>query len=525
MPFISAYCFLEDKDGAIWVGTTEGLFYQPPGQEEFRTSGSIAFEQTGEVKALIEDPMGNLLVGAKNGLFKKTNNGWSSIQPKVEGNIQYLQGINSLVIDNKDRIWIAGQQGLLVLDAHTYKINPKELQVLRNNNLDQENIQTLFIDREENLWIGTANNGLVRLFLSDQFFPVFRQNLKPFDGGTSENTIRSIWSDQQNIIWLGSYGGGLFKFDREQFNFENYRPRPGDPQSLSGRQVSAIFRDHNDIMWIGTWGDGLNKATQKSGSLSFERQALSAIPERDKTRLSEIQLLYEDELLNLWVFTNGGISKKSNGADQFIELTSYFDMPAMTINAHLEDDQGNWWLGTWNGLFVFSQSDIQKIKQDKIREKIAPLRSFIYDQNKSSGLTNSRITHVHQDAKGNIWVGTYGGGFNLWQPDKNGSESLAGSFKAYTQKNGLPNNVVYGILEDEWGRLWLSTNKGLSLFDPQTELFQSFTTKNGLQSDQFYFGAHGKTPVGEMVFGGNNGFNIFNPLNYAFEKNCLLMSC
>ena len=172
-------------------------------------------------------------------------------------------------------------------------------------------------------------------------------------------------------------------------------------------------------------------------------------------------------------------------------------------------------VGTWNGLFVFEKNIVQNAKKDQPSTFRDPIRSFYSDKSSQSLLTNNRITCLFQDKKGQIWVGTYGGGLNLWVNDSDSKASLRGHFKSYTRKNGLPNNTIYGILEDELNRLWLSTNNGLVLFNPQDETFQVFTSEDGLQSNQFYFGAFTSLPSGELIFGGNNGFNIINPLLFS----------
>ncbi|MEZ4847130.1 MAG: two-component regulator propeller domain-containing protein [Bacteroidia bacterium] len=503
-----------DQRNMIWVGTSSGLYRLSPSHQSISMIESLAF---GAVMAITEDSMGNLLVGGKNGLFIQKNGEWSEIKTLRGDQIISFSNINSIVADNHDHLWVAGQQGLEVIkyDQGKYQVDKKELAVLRRNNLDRENIQVIFLDREENLWIGTANNGLIRLFLSKEHFPVYRQNVNPIIGGTTENTIRSIWADHENEIWIGSYGAGLFRFDREKFSFENFRTDPTNPSSLSGDQVSAIYRDSSGNFWVGTWGDGLNKMAINSGKVTFYRQEVKVKKESDRSKISEIHRFFEDEYGNLWVIANEGLIKKNRNSNEFKEVTSYFDLPYLDINAILEDSQGNWWIGTWNGLFVFDTPTVQNAKKDQPGTFRDPVRSFYADSRSQSRLSNNRITCLFKDSKERIWVGTYGGGLNLWVEQNDPNVMLKGYFESYTRKNGMPNNVVYGILEDSVGRLWLSTNNGLVLFDPEEETFQVFTREDGLQSNQFYFGGFDATPSGKLIFGGNNGFNIIDPLLFS----------
>jgi diguanylate cyclase (GGDEF)-like protein len=124
-------------------------------------------------------------------------------------------------------------------------------------------------------------------------------------------------------------------------------------------------------------------------------------------------------------------------------------------------------------------------------------------------MSRGPIFSIHEDRRGNLWIGTQGGGLNRWDlADRRAGRAV---FKHYTERGGLPNNTIYGILEDEEGSLWLSTNRGLSKLDPQTGGIRNYDTTHGLQSNEFNFGAHYRSAVGEMFFGGNNGFNAFFP--------------
>jgi signal transduction histidine kinase/sugar lactone lactonase YvrE len=157
-----------------------------------------------------------------------------------------------------------------------------------------------------------------------------------------------------------------------------------------------------------------------------------------------------------------------------------------------QDSIGNLWVGTFdNGLFKLNRA----------------LNANTHYKNQSDTLTslsNNSILVIHQDSNETIWVGTIGGGLNRYNVDKD-------TFTRFTEKNGLPNDVIYGILEDEDGNLWLSTNFGLSRFNPATQTFRNYTANDGLQSNEFNQNAFTKSRNGFMYFGGINGFNVFKP--------------
>ncbi|MEM8888512.1 MAG: two-component regulator propeller domain-containing protein [Bacteroidota bacterium] len=511
-PDIISYSFLADHQGGLWIGSSEGLLRASFTDKEVETVKGLSVEQSGEVVALAYDSRGNLLVGAKEGLFIRKGDRWQEIM-KDKANGSSYSNINALLLDKQGRIWIGGQDGLDILDEKRLEGNPTQRRVLEQNKLRNENIHCLFLDREDNLWIGTANNGLIRLFLSEKHFPLFRKKLESNEGGAPENTIRSIWADSDSKIWLGSYGAGLFLFDRKNLSYQNFTSSK-EAYSLSGNQVSKIYRDRAGNLWVGTWGDGLNKLEESQKGVRFLPQKLYEADDPGRTNLSKIHQILEDEFDNLWISTNGGLFRKEAKRDQFENLSKLFDIPYQSINFVMEDDQRNWWLGTWNGLFFFDSLKMGKIKQRQVAEPQHPTASFYFEKDNPEGLSNNRITTIFQDSRSRVWIGTYGGGLNLWIPENDGQ----GKFHSFSDKQGLPNNVVFGILEDDLGKLWLSTNNGMVLFDPEDLTFRTYNEDDGLQSNQFYFGAYSKTPSGEMIFGGTNGFNIFDPLLFSSEE-------
>ncbi len=208
-----------------------------------------------------------------------------------------------------------------------------------------------------------------------------------------------------------------------------------------------------------------------------------------------VRALLEDHEGNLWIGTWGGLNLLKPGLDEFTHFVHKPNDPNSInddrVRALYQDEKGILWIGTYNGLNRFDPNT-------------GIFKSYTHNPDDSTTISNDRILALHGGKDGKIWIATYGGGLNSFDPQTE-------IFNTYKEEDGLANNTVYGILEDEKRNLWLSTNKGLSRFNLITYNFTNFDVNDGLQSDEFNGGAYTKGPSGEMFFGGINGYNSFQP--------------
>ena len=157
------------------------------------------------------------------------------------------------------------------------------------------------------------------------------------------------------------------------------------------------------------------------------------------------------------------------------------------------------WTGTTNGINILNL-------------KTETFRYYNYDPKDSTSLSHPNVMNFFEDKNGFVWVATYGGGLNRFDPKTE-------KFLRFTQENSdLPNNGVYGSLQDENGNLWISTNSGITKFNPNSFKFRNYTVDDGLQSEEFNGGSYYKAPDGEMFFGGIKGFNSFYPAEVTDNK-------
>ncbi len=274
----------------------------------------------------------------------------------------------------------------------------------------------------------------------------------------------------------------------------NYKNNPNDSSSLSSNDVWYVYVDQLGKVWIGTIGGGLNRFSPISKNFTHYRHDPD---DPDSLSIDSVSVIFEDRDGLLWIGTTGG------GLDRFDRITGKFfhnqhdpEDPTSLSNNNVwsitEDRTGNLWVGTGGGgISVLDQGS-------------GNFSQIHHDPEDPTSLGDTDIFSMYEDDSGSIWIGTYGSGLDKYDP-------ITDEFTHFRVSDGLPNNVVYGILEDQLGNLWLSTNVGISQFDPVKETFKNFDVSDGLQSNEFNAGAYLLDREGMMFFGGINGLTSFLP--------------
>jgi ligand-binding sensor domain-containing protein len=543
---VRAIC--EDSHGTVWVGTDDGLnrFERERGQftryrhdpnEPASLSHSI-------VRELCEDRSGVLWVGTEDGLNRfDPATGTFKRYRAVRDNPRSLSNnaIRALHVDREGILWVGTEGGLNRFDARTeeftrYRAIPGDPQSLSN-----DAVYSIYEDSRSGFWVGTNRGGLNRFDKRTGRFQAYRND--PFDPLTlSYDEIYALCEDRSGVLWIGTWGGGVDKVDTKRKEFTLYRHDPNNPNSLSHDIVWSIYEDEEGILWIGTHGGGLNRFDRRLKRYTHYRH-----DSNDPNSLSNdiVRIIIPDRSGALWLGTNGGgIDKFDRRTGRFTAYRNDPDNPNSLshdeIRCMLLDRQGLLWIGTnGGGLNAFDA-------------KTGVFTRYVNNPRDSTSLSDNYIRVIYEDRSGAFWVGTQGGGLNeldrhtgkctRFQTNPNDPRSInndfmmsmlesksgvmwiatwggglsrfdrsESTFKSYDKESGLPGNAVYGILEDDEGNLWLSTNNGLSRFDPETESCMNYSVQDGLQSKEFDAGAYFKSPSGEMFFGGISGFNAFYP--------------
>jgi signal transduction histidine kinase len=384
-------------------------------------------------------------------------------------------------------IWIGtSSQGIFVLDSNLkYKYQIKGEEDPSGQPLQLKNLTTMFEDKDGHVWIGTDGNGLV-LFRQSNSGINLMNSATATNGKLSSDFIWSFYEDEDKNLWIGTSNEGLNKWNRTTNTIENFYlshkktyPTPND--------VYAICPYQEDKLLIGTscgiWQ--FDKKTKRSFPLSNQ------FDERTIRRTSVIIPLGDSRYLTQMYNTCFWVSN-------YGQSWSFDTIPigdTVVINLTYQSKSGK--------LFAFSKNGIYNISKTE-----PGYQSFSYQ----SGPMTMRVNSIAEIEEGLMYAATDKG---LAVLDFNGRIS-----KFYGTTEGLPNRYLYGILADNKKHLWISSNRGLSHFNPITEKFDNYGLNDGLQSFEYNAGATYKNKEGEMFFGGINGFNYFHPDSIYSSEIC-----
>jgi PAS domain S-box-containing protein len=317
------------------------------------------------------------------------------------------------------------------------------------------------------------------------------------------NAVGAFSEDRNRNIWIATWGAGLERFDPDTGRFVHFRHDPENPNSLSDDVFMDLYFDEQNTVWAGTLGKGLNRLNAATGRVAHYLHD----PENPTSIAGDnIAAIIPDEKGGLWIGTFGGLAHYDPRTNTF---TNYSNDPGnffslnenKVVSLYLDSKKNILWIGTWGG--GLNQLDLKDpLHTDP---QIATFVNYRHDPNDPSSISEDSVWAIHESADGSLWLGTQLG-LNHFDPAKK-------TFEHYTEKNGLPNNVVLGILEDDQANLWLTTNNGLAQFDPRVETFTTYDSSDGLQSNEFNSNAYFRAQDGTMYIGGVNGFNLFQPEN------------
>ncbi len=493
----------EDSRGELWVGINNGLTRLDP------DTGTVTYYRSDPddpstmsspfVLALCEGPSGDIWVGTRSGLNRidpatgqVTRHSSEPGEPVSLG----TQPIASLLADSRGMVWVGTLlAGVCTLEKggdswHQYSYSPGD-----PTSLSLDFILTMIEDRSGLIWIGTNGGGL----------NIFDREKKPFIHHThipgnpdsiQHLVVRTITGDQQGNLWAGLVNGGLTRIDSTG-KHHRYLTDPSNPDSLSLNTVWHACVDRQGTLWAATAGNGLDRYRPETDDFAhyrFDPQDPSSIS------FNVVQYVYEDCSGRLWLGTGGGgvnlMNRETGTFTRFLfDANDPASLSSNGVYCITEDSNGTIWVGTNGGGL------------DRYNEETGSFTRYRYDPEDSASISDDRILAIHPTSDGSLWLGT-GLGLNRFDP-------ATGKCRRYYVRDGLPNNVIYTILEDSTGNFWISTNNGLCRFTPpvggESPVVRNYDMSDGLQSNEFNSASAWQSPDGEMFFGGISGFTSFRP--------------
>jgi signal transduction histidine kinase/ligand-binding sensor domain-containing protein len=528
---VSIEKLIEDGYGNIWIMTDEhGLFRIDPGTLKIHNYLS----ENKQFYGFSIDRNGVLWVSAYDEIYFFDTKTGSMKQFQIKSILKNALSPKSIIqaifIDSKNNIWVSTyQEGIFLLKGRRSDIVVSRFtKGKQKSDISSSEVTGFIEDASGRIWLATMGGGIsVFDYSNNIFFQSLASN--SVEMGSGQNHVLSLFQDKQGIVWAGLSYAGFDKYDPQKRIFghishdtdalnigpaysiyqkdnnlfigctdqlksfslitKSFDKRVQHFAKTNKLEVYGIASDSKNVLWIASHNHGLYKFDKKKGFVSYSNNRAN---EKAQYFLYSVEALKAID--EVWVGGHRGIERfdqKSKNWKTWDDIPEMKNVSSYSTRLLKEDSEGNVWLGTLgHGLLRYCQKTKQIIVFDK-----------------QSGLTCENIRSLFQD-KGTMWVGTDCGLFRI---DLNNlivqnhySVKTSGRFK-------LPNDVIYGILKDNNGYLWLSSNRGLAKFSPKDGILRTYDVTDGLQSNEFNTNVAYKHTDGTLYFGGVNGVNYFNP--------------
>jgi two-component system sensor histidine kinase ChiS len=508
----------EDSEGTLWIGTTIGLNKFDREKEIFysyRPEPDNIENWSNSISSVHVDQSGIIWVGTGNGLynFDKQKQKFILRFPEIHHTANFKKTVICCIKeDNSGKLWFRTTDGLYNYDPYD-----KQFQIYIHSEYPQEVwwelANTLYIESEDIIWFAYPGEGINILTVKRKNFECFKLDTDDPTRLIFNRTMGSV-EDSGGNIWIGTPGDGLRRYDPVKKKYDFFRHNPYDPHSISTNAVINIYNDRYGTIWFGT-SEGLNKMiVTKNDNIKFKRYLHDPTNPASMAK-NNVWWLFEDQDDNLWVTDGSYLDRYNRENDSFIHLENDLLRPDCINNEVTHPEMpGEIWFGSRYGLHRI----IPPLEQTS--EYFIRARSVLLYQNDPDdphSLSNNWVNCLHYSRiyqPGTVWLGTYGGGLNKIIKEKTkGADELNIQFKHYRKSEGLPSDIVFGISEDEHGYLWISTNNGLTKFNPETETFKYYDVRDGLPTNQFCCFMSYKNKNGKIFFPSGNGIVTFHPDN------------
>lgn len=517
------------EDNKILVGTYEGLSIYNEDKDIFEV---ILNEENGILSNCIytidEDAYGNIWIGTDLGV-NKISKDFKVLETypinSEENSLGESEVYNIYCDDELELVWVGtDSSGLFKINTKTKEITQYINDVNDKYSIPANQIGEIMKDGEGNLWVGTTDGLAVYNNQTDNF-SVYKNKI--YDKNSLVyNDVRSLMEDREGVIWVGTYSG-ISIFDTKS-SIKHYNAGLDEDYLLNENMVHGVYEDDDGYLWVGTKSNGVNIVDRKNNTSTDintkNNNIITSDSINDITGYKDLIFIATDDglikidksnnvmshysvddgLINekikdilvdtkgyLWIGTTSGLSILNIETDEIIDMSEYIPTDSYIRYIH-QDKKGNYYLGLLkDGGLCFINTNEKTIKYYK------------NIKGDKDSISSNRIRYINEDSKGNIWIGTSYG--------LNKLDTKTEKFTRYTTKDGIANNTIYGVLVDDNDNIWISTNKGISKINTNDNTINNLSVTDGLQGNEFNGNASYKSKSGELFFGGTNGLNSFYP--------------
>ena len=496
----------EDADGNIWVGTrNSGISIFDWETEKFANFNELIGQEieTGQVRALHLANTNEVLIGSEAG-------GIILYDPKSKSHKQFLADnsdlSNSTVLNAvktpEGKFWIsslATSIDLFTVESGSFEAYPYDAAY----EPAEINRKVIFQDSKGILWMGTDGKGLVRFDVETGQTKVYNVA----NSGLSANIVTDVFEAENGSIYIGTDGYGINILNPDTETFSYLQSSLLDPTTLSSNAVYQIYEDDSGVIWVSTFRGGVN--TYSPQRLKFD--LYQQIPyEPNSLSFASVIDVMETSDGYIWIGTDGG------GLDRLDPTTGTFehfkhdpnDPSSMSTNvaiALLEDDQGYIWVGTYAGGL------------NRLDRKTGVFKRFLPDPNDPTSINSKNAWHILQDSNGTIWIGLLNGGLDKYDPI---AESFT-HFQPSEKPGSLSSNVIICMLEDSKNNFWIGTeNSGFDFFDRSAEVFTNFSHISDDSTSLLNNNVRTlfEDSKGQLWIGTSEGANIMNTDSKAIRR-------
>ena len=490
-------CIYEDHTGTIWVGTNGGLT-----QMQHRGS-HWQYQQFKHIptdtNSLSANYITSIMEDAQQGLwFGTLNNGLNKYSYSTGKFTRLVHSINDprsivnnnirqIALDQNGHLWVGTQEGLSIINPLNLSVVSVQHNPANKNGLNQNSIYSIYQDAQKSMWVGTYFGGANISFSRNTLFKILQNNSS--QSNLSNNVVSGMVEDSHSDLWIGTEGGGLNRISKATGTLTVFKTNINQPNSISSNLIKSVYKDLDGQIWAGTaHGGGVN--LYDPASQSFKRMLYEENYESNESSAhTEIQSIYEDHQRRFWLGTTHGIKIYRRNGKELVALDknvftgkdrNKLFKDHIVAKTFCEDNFGRLWIGMNNSLFL--------IEGNHVRE--------IYNKD--------AVNSIVRDLYGKLWFGLDNGGLAYYDATK-------GIYAHYLGSTDWSKRKVFGILPDQKGNLWFSTEKGLVRLDPRDNHSQTFTVTDGIAANEFNFNAYFKDSQGVFYFGGYNGITSFIP--------------